>query len=433
MSSKPLKRTKVRPQKQIVVLKESKTKVDKSKSQKSPIYQSLKEVIPGGIKFLGDAIEPGLGTLGSLVTKKAMDWFGKVTGFGDYTVKSNSLIANPTGGPPLFGTPGFRVRDKEFVKFIKVPSNGNFKVVDKFWLNPSNPVLFPKLSIKAQLYQLYKMHGMIIYLESCCSESITTTGGDMSIPTALVCTKYNLKEKDFANESQMMNSFFCSDKRINKDLYHPIECDASQAQVDKLYTWAHDPEVGFTRDPNLQDMGATLVAFVGGQQTTEFKAYKMYVDYDVEFFKPIYNTQPELSDHYKLTACVAGQMFDGVDVTTSSSSYSDPQKLYSVAGNVITFNDNVYGLFEITYQGYYSLLGVTAGFAPTLAGGVSALTLYNNGTASDINNIGDTSLVLFRKIAVNVKGGGTITLTDVSGINWTRADVFIESLENLSN
>jgi hypothetical protein len=429
-----MKRTKIRPQrKNQKVTKEVVTVIDPKRSTKSPIYRALKPVVTDGITDLGNLIRPGLGTLGGLVTKKAMDWFGKVTGFGDYTIRNNSLISNPTGGPPSFGGTGSRKVVKEFVKFVECWSDGSFHIVDRFFLNPSNPVLFPKLSIEAQLWQMYKMHGCIVYLESACSESITTVGGNMSVPTFLVCSKYNLKEKSFVNESQMMNSFFCSDKRVNKDLYHPIECDPSQQQVDKLYTWANTPQPGFTRDPNLENMCEISIASVGGYHTNRFKAYKMYIECDIEFFKPIYNTQPELNDHYQLATPVSGDMLSGSTLTDTSTTSGDPQKSYTVSGNVITFDSGVYGNFEMELSAQYSTPTVSGGGLPTFSSTITPLNIYSNDTTYIRTNGGDITQDFIMKFAFAVNGGGTVTISDVVPAAWTSGDFFIQSLSHLSN
>lgn len=388
-----------------------------------------------GIKVLGNVIEPGLGDLGSLVSKKALDLFGKITGFGDYAISSNSLISAPmTGGPPLSGPPGIRVRDKEFVKFITVAGQGTFKKLEKFFINPSNPKLFPKLSIKAQLYQQYKLHGMIVYLESTCSESISTSGGNMSIPSIIVATSYNLQEQEFGNESTMLNSYFSCDKRVNKDLIHPIECDRQQMLSDILFTWAKSPVSGFVRDPNLQDIGLLQVAQIGGNQTQPFVAYKMYVEYDVEFFKPIINATIKLEDHYQLTSNVTGDMFSGGKLTTSSTSDSFEQQMYTIALNVITFDASVYGTFEMEYVGYYSISTAATGASYTLGGNASALSIFNGDTTDTCTTFGTGSVpVHVSKIAVTLAGGGTITISDVSAANWSKADVFISSLDVLNN
>lgn len=398
------------------------------------IYKSLKQVVPRGLGVIGNLIEPGLGNLADAVSTKAMDLFGKITGFGDYTVEANSLVAHPGSvepPPSKFGDGSIRIKGTDFVGFVKVKaiSGGNFQKIARYWISPSNVHLFPKLSIKAQMYQKAIMHGLIIRLVSTCSESITTPNGQMSIPTMLACTKYNTKEADFENESQFLNSFFCSDARVNKDFMHPVECDRSTQPTNVIMLWPQRPLVGAVRDSQFENLGVLELAQVGGSQTSEFVAYKMYADYDCELIQPLVRHSASLSDHYKLTAIGNGVNFSNITPTSSSTSYSSWQPLYSITGNVITFPDDVYGEFEIEYNGYYSAPTAVVGGAWTLGGNCTAVSLYNNDTTAAVWTFGTTTSIAISKIAVKVTGGGTVTIGDMTSTNWQRADLFIDSIE----
>lgn len=396
------------------------------------IYTTLKELLPSGIQLIGDTIQPGLGTVGSLVTKKAMDLFGKITGFGDYNISSNSLVTNPTGGPPSFGSTSNRIRGKEYVTTLQIPAGGQFKQLEKWFINPSNPKLFPKLSIQAQLYQSYKLHGMVLYFESLCSESVTTTDGKMSIPQVMAVTTYNLREKDLRNESEYLNSFFCSTKRVNKDFVHPIECDRSQSQVDILYTWANSPVEGFIRDPNLENHGLIQVATVGGSQTADFKGYRVYVEYDIEFMKPVFASQVKLNDHYMYEQPLIDGILTSGKLTNSSSSFGDLQKIYKLEGNVLTFEPGVYGNFLISLYAYYDT-PQTCGWAMTASTELQDINIFRKGIESYIFSPQPDELSIVQ-YAIKVQGdGGTITFTAPTATDWSFGEMFIESLENLDN
>jgi hypothetical protein len=385
--------------------------------------------------MLGDLVEPGLGRIGDMVSSKAMDLFGKITGFGDYTVTQNSLVADPNNSSPLpakFGDGSIRKRGTDFVKFVTIKAGGTFQLDDTFFISPSNPKLFPKLSIESQLYQKAIIHGCIIRFESACSESITTTGGDMSIPTLIACTLYNLKEADFQDEVEMFNTYFCSDKRVNKDFVHPLECDRSHQPTNVLLNWAQVPLPGYVRDPQFENMGKLFVAHIGGTQSTAFKAYKMYVDYDVEFLEPIVRKTIQMEDHYLCATNAPGHILD-VGVATSSSTikgYYEP--LYTISGNTITFNDSAYGQFEIEYIGYYSAATVAAGGVWSKTGAITETNVYNGDTVAQITTTASSSVVHVTKYSFKVKGSGTVSVTDMAATNFSKGEFFIES-QSLTN
>jgi len=398
------------------------------------IYKSLQQVIPKGLGLLGNLVEPGLGNIADLVSTKAMDLFGKITGFGDYTVEANSLVANPGSfepPPSKFGDGSIRIKGTDFVQFLKIKaiSGGNFQHLGRYWVSPSNVNLFPKLSIKAAMYQKAIIHGCIIRFESTCSESISTTGGQMSIPTLMACTKYNTKEGILRNESEFLNSFFCCDKRVNKDFLHPMECDRSVQPTNVIMLWPRKPLVDAVRDSQFENLGVLELAQVGGAQTSDFVAYKMYADYDVELLQPLIRSSAPLSDHYKLTTIANGANFTGVTPTSSSTSYGSYQPEYTITGNVITFNDNVYGDYEVEYDAYYSVATAVVGGAWTAGGNCSAVTLYNNDSSASMWTFGTTTQIAVSKYAVKVSGGGTLTIGDMTATNWLRADLFIDSID----
>lgn len=409
-----------------------KSKPQKQKSSQPGIYTTLKELVPSGVQVVGDMIKPGLGTIGGMVTKKAMDLFGKVTGFGDYTITNNSLISNPTGGPPMFGPENRRFYGKEFVKTIDVPGSGDFSLRDKYYINPCNTVLFPKLSIKAQMYQQYKIHGMIIHFESTCSESVVSTNGNMSIPSVYCLTQYNLNEQDLRYEKQFLNTFFCSSKRVNKDFVHPIECDTSQSQVDVFYCWPTTPVQGYVRDPKLENFGKILIASVGGSQTNAFKAYRMFIEYDIEFFKPIYAVQPKLDDHWKLGDDVSGGVFAQAVLSDTSTTYQHLQRPYSLSGGTLTFGEECTGTYQVQLNFKYSS-PQTIDIPVTGASGLDNVDIFHDDTTSILTNNGDSSTTGVYIRCFESTGGGSVTFGIPEDTDLLSGDFIISSMQGMRN
>lgn len=403
------------------------------KRKTNSLWKTIKRVVPTGAAVLADTFYPGTGFAARDITSSAMDYFGKITGWGDYHISKNSIMSGDQGLKPKFGDSNYRVRDTEFVRFVVTPSTTSFTPILNLHINPSNPVLFPKLSIKAGQYQKWVCHGMIIYLDSTCSEAITTAAtGNMSIPTLMAVTTYNMIEKQPANSSSLLNSFFANSNRVNKDLVHPIECDPAQRAMEIMFTWAGRPLDLQARDPRFENLGKFFLATQGGQQTTAFQSHTMRIEYDIELIQPIVHTQLDVVDHYEQTA-ITGVLESDWVIQTSSTTYGNPQKPYTFSANRITFDESVYGAYRIGIVGVYTVGSPGFMVIPTPGGNCSALNVINNDTSPGYSTNG--AALTFHQLSYHfmVNGGGYVDIPAMGAANFSRADIFIESMEELSN
>jgi hypothetical protein len=402
------------------------------KQRVNPIWQTVKDVVPLGANVIGEMALPGSGKILGTLSSRAMDYFGKITGWGDYFVNRNSIMA---GEAPRakFGPSNNRIRDTEWVKVLKVPASPQFKLHSRYFICPSNPKLFPKLSVRARQFQKWKLHGMVVHLDTVCSKSITTPpNGNMSLPNALVLTAYNLTEREPQNMSQVLNSFFGNARPVNEDLVHPIECDPSQRATDILYCWPDEAYPGAVRDPKLENAGVINIFFQGGQQTAEFDALYLRIEYDIEFLQPIVRTQLEVADHWERTALASTFEVEAA-LQSTSSSYGDPQTVYTVSGDVITFDDSVYGNYS--FEGYiqYTVGNALAEALPNLGGNCTPLNVQFGDSTSVFNTQGAALTAHHYRVTFSVTGGGTLTLGKANATNYVREDYYLQSLKTLTN
>jgi len=394
-------------------------------------------VVPLGANVLGELVLPGSGKVLGNLSSRAMDYFGKITGWGDYFVRHNSLMA---GAAPMqgakFGSSSVRIRDTEWVKTVVTPTSAAggaaFTLNSKYYINPSNAKLFPKLAVRAQQFQKWKLHGMVVYLDSICSKSVSTTTGNLSMPQVLMLTQYNLSEKEATNKSQVLNSFFGNSRAVNEDLIHPIECDPAQRAAEVMYLWPTDALPGVVRDAKLENAGYITLFTQGGQQTTAFDSYNMRIEYDIELLQPFVRTQMQVSDHWERTVAT-GTFAANATLQSTSTSYGDPQGPYEIAGNVITFDDSVFGNFELELYALYSGSVSTFETVPTLGGNATALSILYGDTASSFSTSGYSGAQHHYKLAFKVVGGGTVTFATPNATTYTSGDYFLQSLEHLSN
>jgi len=411
--------------------KQNKDSKESKKPKGSPFYKGLKSVAPDVLGTISNMYLPGTGPIVSTVSKTAMDWFGRITGFGDYNIQSNSVISDQgrsLGEPkPVFGHGGIRKKFREFVRDVTVHTDGTFKQLFRTVVNPSNINLFPGLSIEAQKYQQYFIHGCVIELESTCSKSVTLTDGKMAIPTVILSATYDNQLDDPENPQQVMNTYFTTSRPVNEDMYHPLECDPSQRQTGILTLW--NGSGNEQSQDNLKNLCTLRAWSVGGSQTVGFVAYRMYINYDVEFLKPwLPKKIPRFSDDYTLSIPLTGDTFGALrKLDKYSTTYGWSERPYSITGNVITFGDTMYGSVMICYTSGATVATIPDAQAPVLGGGAVLENIYDENTVALVTNMDGVTAAKysFLNLSVKISGGGTITFDEISDTNWDYGELVI--------
>lgn len=257
------------PKKQQVVIVQQPAKKKKNKKQKRTVLNAM--------------LGRGMGVMGNA----AIGMLGKISGMGDYTVKSNSIATSAesiAGEVPHFGKAdnSTRVRHREFIADIKVPATpANFSL-SSYIINPSNKDLFPWLNKFAENYQQYKVHGMVIYFKS--------TTSDYSAAGALgkiaMATNYNVRDSAYANMQELENSEFAVSGKPSTSRLHPIECAPNNGVP--LVKWVRDLQYDASGgDDRLYDVGKFQFATQGLPGTANTVIGELWVTYDIEFYKPI--------------------------------------------------------------------------------------------------------------------------------------------------
>lgn len=257
------------PKKQQVVIVQQPAKKKKNKKQKAPMLNAL--------------LSRGMGVMGNA----AIGMLGKISGMGDYTVKSNSIATSAesiAGEVPHFGKAdnSTRVRHREFIADIKVPATPADFNLSSYVINPSNKDLFPWLSNFAENYQQYKVHGMVIYFKS--------TTSDYSAAGALgkiaMATNYNVRDSAYTNMQELENSEFAVSGKPSTSRLHPIECAPNNGVP--LVKWVRDLQYDASGgDDRLYDVGKFQFATQGLPGTANTVIGELWVTYDIEFYKPI--------------------------------------------------------------------------------------------------------------------------------------------------
>lgn len=289
MTKKGGAKARIAPKKQVVVMQQQ----PKKKKQKVGTQRALNAVLSRGMGMAGRA---------------AVGMIGRITGMGDYTVKSNSIATTAesiSGEVPHFGKAdnSTRVRHREFIKDVTVPDVPANFTNSSYVINPSNKELFPWLSKFAENYQQYKVHGMVMYFKS--------TTSDYSAAGALgkvaMATNYNVRDSQYQNMQELENSEFAVSGKPSVSRLHPIECAPNNGVP--LIKWVRDAQYDTTSggDDRLYDVGKFQFATQGLPGTAGTTIGELWVTYDIEFYKPIVGRESTAAQY----TAVSLPVFDG--------------------------------------------------------------------------------------------------------------------------
>lgn len=311
-----------------------KKKKNASKGKKSkqaapqPIVISHKDLFPkGSFARAGGLLGSFLGPKGAALGTAAGAALSRITGVGDYKVKSNSIMtdtASFSGEVPHFGKTdnSTRVRHREFVTDVVVGATPSAFVNTSYVIQPSNSALFPWLSSLAQNYQQYRVHGMVFVFKS--------TTSDYSAAGALgkiaMATNYNVRDSNFASMQELENAEFSVSGKPSLSRVHPIECAPNNGIP--LVKWVRDAQYDASGgDDRLYDIGKFQFATQGLPASTASAIIgELWVTYDIEFFKPIINRLPA---QYQ---AVSVPVFDSFAGGATAGSYTNSLTMTELSG-----------------------------------------------------------------------------------------------------
>lgn len=375
------------------------------RSWSAPKTFSAMGAIAGGA--LGTALAPGIGEaaggmIGSYAGRKLGQAFRSITGWGDYAIKSNTLV-HPNQAVPMFdGSGSIRVRHKEYI--CSISSTTTF-AIQSFALNPGQVETFPWLASIAQNYEQYRWNGMIFQFVSTSADALNST--NTALGKVVLATDYNAADTQYANIQQAMGSYFSNVGKPSESIMHAIECDPNQSPLKLSYVRLGDVEAN--ADIRLSDLGNFQIATSGSQAAAVIG--DLWVTYDITFVKPQLMAPLGLdlpSAHYVLTLPAVSGSYFGTSRQERDGSNLD----VDITADAINFPETLeQGMYLINY----SVSGGSATVVtPTLTFANCALVddMFNGATASTISNSGVADDVYLLQFYVRISSGNaSITLT----------------------
>lgn len=287
-----------------------------------PLVITHRDIFPkGSFAKAGGMLGSIFGPKGAAIGAGAGSMLSRITGVGDYKVKSNSIMtdtASFSGEVPAFGKTdnSTRVRHREFVMDVTMNATPAAFRNTSYVIQPSNATLFPWLSSLAQNYQQYRLHGCVFVFKS--------TTSDYSAAGALgkvaMATNYNVRDSDFINMQELENAEFSVSGKPSLSRVHPIECAPNNGVP--LVKWVRDAQYDASGgDDRLYDVGKFQFATSGlPSGTANAVIGELWISYDIEFFKPIINRQPTAQNLYEPVAVPVFDNYAGGATAGTNSS-----------------------------------------------------------------------------------------------------------------
>lgn len=322
----------------------------------------------------------------------------RMFGFGDYTVKTNSLFTKDSAGQsmvPQFSNNGrtITVRVREFITDIKsaptLVSGSTPFDIKKFRINPSDPATFPWLSTIATQFDQYEPSGVVFEYRSTSSEY---NGTNQALGTVVMATQYDVADVLFVDKPTMEASDYANSTKPSLGALHGIECDPSERPTEVLYCGTAN--TGF--DARLYDLGNFSIA-TQGCSAANVTLGELWVSYDISFYKK--------SKNYPIQYFVVAYTSTGV-ASLFNTLFAGP---VTTNNYIPTFVNSSMTLPSNIQSGSYFMIFYLAGTTVTL--GAHA---YTNCTASLVNT-SSTGTYCYQTVLVTLTGGVATIGFNVTG------------------
>lgn len=234
---------------------------------------------------------PNYGARLGSVMGEGVHSFMNMLGFGDYSVKSNSLMNRIDMGtsPPIVRNSqrgeAIILSHREYIGDLVTPAfvggaTATAYAVQNFAINPGNAALFPFGSQIAANFQEYEMRGMIVELKTLSSDYTA----NLSMGSHFAGTEYNAYATPPQNKQQLENLQYSTSAKPSCSIIHPIECAPINDVNTHLYV-AIDSDYK-SGDKRLYDMGQLFIGSAAIPAASTSIA-EIWVSYEIALFKPI--------------------------------------------------------------------------------------------------------------------------------------------------
>jgi len=257
--------------------------IKKNKNKKGNPQPRKKQgptIVGQALREVGAMMGSRWGPVGASAGRLAGAAISKITGQGDYKVRSNAIMTDSTQAPSF--TVGrdnvTTIVHRELIQDVVSP--GATFTNSTFNINAGNAALFPWLAPIAARYQKYRFRGLVFEFKSSSSEY--ATGAALGV--VVMATNYNSVDAPYTTKVAMENSSFaCSDKP-SVTFYHPVECAAG---LNSQPWWFTRDYVNPISAQQLYDVGTFQLATSGLSAPASTVIGELWATYIVDVVEPV--------------------------------------------------------------------------------------------------------------------------------------------------
>jgi len=333
-----------------------------------------------------------------------------LSGFGDYEVDTNSILAKETKGangseiPLMINSRTANImRHREFISDVQGQVLNTFTT---YSINPGLDTTFPWLFPVANSFTAWRPRGIVFEYVSLSSDY----NANSFLGYVVMATQYNSLDPTFTDKKAMENSEYACSCKPSVNMMHPIECSPGQVVLHELYVRPGT----VSGDIRFYDLGRFTI-LTGGQSATG-PIGELWCTYEIEFYQPklVASLGTLLNvDRFAFTSGVASATPLG-NVDKSPQTGSTLGCIVTASTQLITFPKDV---TSGTYMVVYSILGSSSATitAPSWTAANCTFNSLNfglTGVASPQNGVtGVTVFTHMTMVNISPVGGAQATLS----------------------
>lgn len=320
-----------------------------------------------------------------------------ITGFGDYTIRANSIMGGTYDPPELHNNTSRTVciRHREYIGDITASSAFTLQ---SYSINPGLFSTFPWLSQVGEAFEEYRFTGLVFEYKTLSADY--TTASSAALGFVAMATQYNVLSPNFPDKKTMENYEFSNSGKPSETFIHPVECKRSLNPVSELFVRVDNPPTG---DLRLYDHGNFQIA-TGGNSGSGVLG-ELWCTFEIEFYKPkLISAEGDvlLTDHYYSPGPTDAAPFGlarnyragsnlGTTITNSGTKINWPVSISA-------------GTYLIVFNVIGSVVGV--GRPGLTYVNCVPLNLFSDDSVSVIDNNGTSSAAYLMQTVLQVTGSG---------------------------
>jgi len=290
------------------------------------------------------------GPIGGIVGGLGGSIISRLTGFGEYKLNSNTVLAGATVPTFMNHGDGVEISHREFIADI---TGTSAFTLTAFALNPGLVTTFPLLANIAANFDQYEMKGLVFEYRP---TSGMISGSNTAMGTVIMATGYDPYDPNFHTKVAMESSEYSTAVAPYMNGFHPVECAPDSRLTNTSYVRTGTVPVGASL--TNYDLGTFQIATQGCPANV---VGELWVTYHVKLKKPRLN--PLASGFAHIAGSAAGTCATAAVLGTTGGviRYSNVQGLYMSPTVPQT-------TFVLSQAGYYMIVMIVSGSASGFVG-----------------------------------------------------------------